>query len=758
MRLGQLQKRESITESWNDPQWTLFEHNVVHPWVASVEQYVQEAMLSPDQINQLFKGVEQGAVASGGNRTAIGKGVDVAKLPVEAIKWIDQQINKLGAAVQKAGPVQNLDAKFDELKTKIGQKDSKVVQAVKAVSDWAKENPGKASVAVAVLTIAAAVAGGPLGGAVAGFLSRATKDVLQGQKLSTAVGKSVKTAAYGALAGAAIQGISDNIIDNIAAASEAEADAMMNGFEKANFTAAVDKAVADAGFDSGVLNGAQNLELSGNINAFYYNYDLTMTPDQVAQYKALSDAASSAKAFSPEYYEAAGRLHGFLSTTQEANKELTALAKTVMEIPKDALTGEQLDQVIAVLDNADEAMGTIQNIGGAAAAAAQGALQTVDAENKQKHKVKPISPEEKAELKGGEPQMASRVYTGRKLSEGQVYLLFNKIATVNDHMLENKLMYESVFDAVRHQQLDELTGGVKGALQGLGKGIAKGAAAVGGALKGAGKQLTNKVTAEKLLSAWKKAGSPTDSDEVYDVIKSLGVNDDVIKGTYDSMKIEPPKVDAPDADADSDAEKTDTTAGAPTDATAGDAGGDAAVPGADEPAQDNTATGTDAAADQDDNVADPEKATAGAEGNPNPAVKPGTKVVVKTRKGKEIPATTTSGSIGKYDADKYVEVDPDGPGGNFPAQVANMTTPDGKPVPTSSTSTRSGSPDQSAEKNIAATGNPVGAPDNAQQGGSNAAAAAAGAAVGAVDLQKIADQIKKLGPEGIESAKKLLAA
>ena len=226
MRLGQLQKRESITESWNDPQWTLFEHNVVHPWVASVEQYVQEAMLSPDQINQLFKGVEQGAVASGGNRTAIGKGVDVAKLPVEAIKWIDQQINKLGAAVQKAGPVQNLDAKFDELKTKIGEKDSKVVQAVKAVSDWAKENPGKASVAVAVLTIAAAVAGGPLGGAVAGFLSRATKDVLQGQKLSTAVGKSVKTAAYGALAGAAIQGISDNIIDNIAAASEAEADAI----------------------------------------------------------------------------------------------------------------------------------------------------------------------------------------------------------------------------------------------------------------------------------------------------------------------------------------------------------------------------------------------------------------------------------------------------------------------------------------------------------------------------------------------------
>ena len=45
-----------------------------------------------------------------------------------------------------------MDAKFNELKQKIGEKDSKVVQGVKAVRDWAKENPGKATVAVAILT------------------------------------------------------------------------------------------------------------------------------------------------------------------------------------------------------------------------------------------------------------------------------------------------------------------------------------------------------------------------------------------------------------------------------------------------------------------------------------------------------------------------------------------------------------------------------------------------------------------------------
>jgi len=919
MRLSQIQKRY-ITEGWNDPDMLLLEQKVIDPFVSNVERIVLEAMLSPDQIKQVFTSVEQGATAAGGNRTAIGKGTDAVKNTAGAIK---AEIDKLGAAIKSAGPVQNMDAKFKELKAKIGEKDSKVVSAVKVVSDWAKANPGKASVAVAILTAAAALAGGPLGGLVGGFLGRATKDILQGKDLSTAIGKSATTGAVGALAGGGIELIGDLVDPDVAQtliasdgqsidvgalegmkatsienlAPEAAEDLLktqnaletalknVSGEELEVFQAEFEEisakindlggrdALADhAGLEGSDLArdtttttdvGVDKTELPGDdgdygdqdagtpdggatdastvetvkaepvsadqLKKAGINFDTEpdispevkewaeskgIDSDQLQKMfqmeKGMADAqfmgqnisanTSSASAWTGDAPElgtttlpdgaeikvgdqfkstvstSVGGIEPPISFTSsvtvegvDANGDPVFAVQEVTTQPthpvwdaidKANLSDEDTEKLFQFMNeytgvSADSKAGIsvvvdtfkqdlAKSIGAAATAVAMSAAM----------QDKKVVGAGEAPAKAGEPQMASRVYTGRKLSEGQVYLLFNKIATVNDHMLENKLMYESVFDAVRHQQLDELTGGVKGALQGLGRGVAKGAAAVGGALKGAGKQLTNKVTAEKLLSAWKKAGSPTDSDEVYDVIKSLGVNDDVIKGTYDSMKIEPPKVDAPDADADSDAEKTDTTAGAPTDATAGDAGGDAAVPGADEPAQDNTATGTDAAANQDDNVADPEKATAGAEGNPNPAVKPGTKVVVKTRKGKEIPATTTSGSIGKYDADKYVEVDPDGPGGNFPAQVANMTTPDGKPVP----STRSGSPDQSAEKNIAATGNPVGAPDNAQQGGSNAATAAAGAAVGAVDLQKIADQIKKLGPEGIESAKKLLAA
>ena len=164
---------------------------------------------------------------------------------------------------QNAGPIKNMDAKFDELKKKIGSKDSKIVDGVKKVSDWAKANPGKASLAVGILTTVAAFAGGPAGGAAAGLVLRATKDLLQGEKLSTAVGKSVKTAAYGALAGMAFRYISDNIIDNIAAANEAEVTAMEKAFMADNYDKAVTGAYADAGVADGALEGAKKLTLQG---------------------------------------------------------------------------------------------------------------------------------------------------------------------------------------------------------------------------------------------------------------------------------------------------------------------------------------------------------------------------------------------------------------------------------------------------------------------------------------------------------------
>jgi len=563
MRLDQLQRRKLITEGWNEPAFTLFEQKTVHPWITSIERYVVEAQLSQDQINNLFTGVEQGATASGGNRTAIGKGADVAKLPVEAVKWINNKVNELGKAAKETGPVKNIDAKFAELKTKIGDKDNNVVKAVKAVSDWAKANPGKASIAVAILTAAAAIAGGPLGGAVAGFLTRATKDLLQGEDLSTAVGKSAKTAAIGALVGMATELVSTAEIEAIADGGAQEIADQVETIRDANLQDSLAEMPDDV---AAVWEQNPNLEdysksykTSIQFGTGYgASYEGILQQDQIDQLNALNDAmdkANAADAFSEETNRRSVEYVEYLKSLTATNADMNAAA----EYLKDArdLTDAQLEVIAASKESLVQTVEQVKQAAEVGTAAAQGAAT--------------------AGVERGAPQ-ESVVPKGQKLSEGQVYLLFNRITNTNDHMLENKMMFESVFDAVKHYNKQELEEGPLDVLKKAGGAIAKGAKAAGGAIAkgakaaggaiakgakatgagiaGAAKQVTTKVTAEKLMTAWKKAGSPTDSDEVYNVIKGLGVADDVIKGTYDSMKIKTPSTAGATADPEEPEAKT----------------------------------------------------------------------------------------------------------------------------------------------------------------------------------------------------------
>jgi hypothetical protein len=97
------------------------------------------------------------------------------------------------------------------------------------------------------------------------------------------------------------------------------------------------------------------------------------------------------------------------------------------------------------------------------------------------------------------------------LSESQVLLLVSKIVE-------------------RQHKLDE---GIMDTIKG----------AAGSAMNWAqtkGTNLTTKVTADKLLQAWKKAGSPTDSLDVASVIQRSGVPSDTIKQVYTNMKIPVP--------------------------------------------------------------------------------------------------------------------------------------------------------------------------------------------------------------------------
>jgi hypothetical protein len=149
----------------------------------------------------------------------------------------------------------------------------------------------------------------------------------------------------------------------------------------------------------------------------------------------------------------------------------------------------------------------------------------------------------------------------RPLSEGQVYLLFNRI--VAQELTEAPAFLNKLGAAVK--------GGVKGA-----------AGVVGDKLKQVGKNLTNKTTSDKLRTAWTKAGSPTDSDAVYKLLKDQGVDAGVINSVYDSMKLATPAQPAASNDVATDtAPEQDATSDQSVAATSTAAEPTAAEPTAD---------------------------------------------------------------------------------------------------------------------------------------------------------------------------------
>jgi len=619
----------------NVTEQVLTEQMIAERFVKDIEHYVIEANLTADQINDIFTAAETGQTNAGNNRTAIGKGKDAAD-------FINNKMKELTKAVANSGPVQNMDQKFEELKTKITAENPKVAGAIQQVSDWAKANPGKASIAVMILTTAAGMVGGPLGGAIGGFLARATKDLLKGDKLSTAVGKSAKTAMIGALIGMASDYIAKDEIEAIATAGNDEIADIKAAMSDANFGDAVDNMPPDL---KAAWEANPNLDLYDTTyrqsitfgTGYGASYDGVLMPDQKDMLYSLSktmDAAWDVDPFSVETRQAAIKYVEYLRSLKDTNATLNDVSGWLAGA-KD-LTPAQLEIVRTHEGSLKSLVDNLKAASDAGSAAAQG-VATGALGNKKK------------------PQES--FVPGKKLSEGQIYLLFKRLATVNQQWLDEGIIFESVFDAVRKQQINEedwldtikkTVGGTisniktardiapdwdaaikskdpaqiekgisnmadkmgidkndpgyknwagsqrykaykaadimhdvtsaaekkvapmstievpgvkddewvkfgehsieEGPMDAIKKGVGavkgavKGAAGfVGDKLKTAGKNLTTKVTADKLKKAWKKAGSPTDSNAVAAILAQAGVNAEVVNTVYKDMGIEAPK-------------------------------------------------------------------------------------------------------------------------------------------------------------------------------------------------------------------------
>ena len=100
------------------------------------------------------------------------------------------------------------------------------------------------------------------------------------------------------------------------------------------------------------------------------------------------------------------------------------------------------------------------------------------------------------------------------LSESKIYMLFGTI--------QSMYLTEGVLDSL------------KGVAQKTGNAISQKAQTVG-------HNLTTKVTADKLKSAWQRAGSPKDANEIVNILRKAGVDNTVVASAMKKIGVMPPQ-------------------------------------------------------------------------------------------------------------------------------------------------------------------------------------------------------------------------
>lgn len=438
---------------------------------------LREAALTADQIQQIFQNVEQGATDAGGNRTMLGKGKDAAEAVNKA--WED-----LKTKIQDSKPIKNVDSAYDSTIAKIeaglGGPDNAVSKMIMKYRKFAKEHPIAQGFIYSALIAAAGISGAGLGGAaVLGLLKMADK-LLQGEKFSSAAYSGLKTGA--------------------AAFAASKLGDLIKGVKPGEQVPAPRPGADDLGYD-------------------FKNYDYYMHPDNgtvVQVPKGMGSPFDSATA--------AGQARDQLIA---ANNAAGAGAKSAL---KDLATDPNLSPIQQRLA-ADLAAG--KNVQGAdefirKAIAGAAKRQSMIGDNPDGSAGEAMRQFMSLQRLQQAAMGDSVIRTGKKLSEGQVYMIFNRVSS--------ETVMEGPMDAL--------------------KGMAGKAA---GWLATKGKNLTTKVTADKLNSAWQKAGSPMDSDQVAAFLQDQGVDAGVVNKVYTDLNL--PAATDPKKDPALDPEQPAATAG-----------------------------------------------------------------------------------------------------------------------------------------------------------------------------------------------------
>lgn len=489
-----------ITEELrNDPKyiacWNRLDEGFFQPWQQHLK--LLEAQLTADQVQQIFAAAEKEQTATGGNSTILGKIVEKI-VP-------DSMLQKLSDNLPEPDPNAANDPQFQQKATQAvnalpvdAQTKGGLMQIVKnAVTNPAVQPivlslvgsvigglMSKVGPVIAVTfpgggTVAAGVTGAIVAGAVAVAAAK-----IQGKSWKDAFKGAIKPALAGA-AGAVVGKLAGDFISSIGSGDAKAAAVPAAGDGDIQKGLAADQAMQDRLLnkfppDQGYTFGAngKSIEVYDANGTKVFTGDIplkTMDPqtfaDLTSQGKMATPGVSSGSISSDP-------MAGVTSTPAApvAAAPATKTTTTTMVANEPVIAGQPLSQQqMAVVDMS-------KSMGNTPAPEVQAAYDL-------------------AKMRQGLKQ--SREYTGHPLSEGQVYMIFNRVVTRNDRLLAEGWLAEGPMDWI----------------------------------KKTAKNLTTKVTADKLNKAWQAAGSPLDSEALSKILGDAGVNADVVKKVYTDLKI-----------------------------------------------------------------------------------------------------------------------------------------------------------------------------------------------------------------------------
>ena len=477
-------------------------------WEKEIHPIICEVALNPAQIQQLFQQIEQGATAAGGNRTGLGKGIDAVGAAKDKIS--DIWYNKFGAMLQNSAPVQAFDKSYEDMKAKIraANPDSKIIAAIDKYGEYAKNHPNMQKFILGIVgslaaALGVAAAGGVAAGALAvgtgtgvavGIVNIADRLLKGGEKLSTSLGRGATAGITAGLTAAAVTKVSGLIKDTLA-----------------------------------------NLIKGREVHVVTTNPGTPME----RKFNLLPADGRAYDKFGQKWLDAlkdtSGGFDGLMDPNSASNRAMTAATKAMNAILDKAMNSEYQQAVIAAAQKAGESAVPIAN-----------AIKGVTA---LQQAITPVASAIAGQA-GGNAQPAPAQAESRTYTPEQVTALFEHIVIAQKLSIQ---LQEGIWDDIKSGagktlgQVAGVAGKAAGATtQQVSKGIKAGAGAVGSALgkgvqavaqkaKTIGHNIATKTTADKLQSAWKAAGSPTDSEAIIDLLTAQGIDKSVITGAMKAV-------------------------------------------------------------------------------------------------------------------------------------------------------------------------------------------------------------------------------